>query len=175
MAKTLGILWLQLPVTVLLLISHLRPALANEQQCEGEACGYAEDAAYPDEDGQGSSSPSGLPIMEAVAGSVGEFVPQRTHGTHGNPDLRPSSPPASTTNGASKPTGISQKSSSPSSTYPRGSDPQKATAAASKSSGMPTATPSKSSSARVASSSKRSPPRLQAKPASRRIRRRRGR
>uniref|UniRef100_A0A023G0D2 Putative secreted mucin n=1 Tax=Amblyomma parvum TaxID=251391 RepID=A0A023G0D2_AMBPA len=178
MAKTPGISWLQLPVLVLLLINHLHPALANEQRCEGESCVNEEGGDYPVENGQGSSSPSGLAVAEAVAGGIGDIMPQRpypTQQTPGTPDHLPSSTTASTKNGRSKSTGTSQKSSAPSPTPLKGSNPKKASAATSKSSGMSKATPSKTSSTRVASFSNRSPPRLQARPAAKRMRRKRGR
>uniref|UniRef100_A0A023FCZ3 Putative receptor protein kinase perk1 n=1 Tax=Amblyomma cajennense TaxID=34607 RepID=A0A023FCZ3_AMBCJ len=47
MTKALGLSWLQLPVTVLLLTNPWHTLVANGQQCQDTACNNEEDCEYP--------------------------------------------------------------------------------------------------------------------------------
>uniref|UniRef100_A0A023FSM5 Putative secreted mucin n=1 Tax=Amblyomma parvum TaxID=251391 RepID=A0A023FSM5_AMBPA len=180
MAKAPGISWLQLPVTVLLLISHLHPVLSNAQECPEEPCVNAEEESYhveeTDDYGKGSSSQSGLAIAESVASGLGGMAPQGPFQAQRTPitQQQPASPASvSTTKDASASTRTASKSSAQSSVSQQGSASKKTAAVKSTSARKPAATPPKPAPLRVASSGHKKQSRPRVKRAA--VRRRRGR
>uniref|UniRef100_A0A023G0M2 Putative secreted mucin n=1 Tax=Amblyomma parvum TaxID=251391 RepID=A0A023G0M2_AMBPA len=180
MAKAPGISWLQLPVTVLLLINHVHPLLANRQECDEKPCvdteGESHQAEEQDDYGKGSSSQSGIALAESVVSGVAGMAPQGPHETQRTlrtQEQPHSSASVSTAKDTSTSTGASSKSSTQPSASHHGSASKKSPAVASTSARKPAATPPKPAPLRVASSG----PKTQSRARVRRgaVRKRRGR